>query len=75
MAILSDESRALLKHMDAEDALEAAAKAGWNAAIEAAVKVCEETPVVTIGGFYDYDDGQRTLDNAAEAIRKLAGKE
>lgn len=41
-------------------------------ALEEAAKVCEETPVVTLPGYYSYDDGQRTLDNAAEAIRALA---
>jgi hypothetical protein len=42
-----------------------------DAVIEAAAKLCEETRVVTVGGYYDYDDGQRTLDKAADAIRSL----
>lgn len=40
MTILSEEARALLQRMDADDAINAAARAGFNAAIEAAGAAC-----------------------------------
>lgn len=41
MTILTPEVRAILKRMDADDAMEAAARAGWNAALEVAAKEIE----------------------------------
>ena len=41
------------------------------ATVEACAKKCEAAEVKTSGGYYDADNGQKTLDYAADDIRAI----
>ena len=57
-----------------QDELDAAVATAVAAEREACALACEDAEVVTYGGYYGGDDGNKTLSNAAKAIRARSEK-
>lgn len=83
MPLLTPESIALLKRMDADEALQAAAMAGWNMAVEAAADLLERMNE-SAGDAASYDNRDMyccerermdTAQRCANRIRALAKQE